>query len=65
MVNPSTRPACRARISSLATYVPPKVLTYTEGNFGARGGGMARDAPQRVLVALQWVVLVAGVVQPA
>ena len=21
--------------------VPPKVLTYTEGNFGARGGGMA------------------------
>jgi mono/diheme cytochrome c family protein len=42
--------------------VPPKVLTYTEGNFGARGGGMARDVPQRVLVAAQCVVLVAGVV---
>jgi mono/diheme cytochrome c family protein len=42
--------------------VPPKVLTYTEGNFGARGGGMAHDVPQRALVALQWVVIVAGVV---
>jgi mono/diheme cytochrome c family protein len=42
--------------------VPPKVLTYTEGNFGAPGGGTARDVPQRVLVAAQWVVLVAGVV---
>src|SRR4030095_16710249 len=40
--------------------VPPKVLTYAEGNFGARGGGMARDVPQRVLVVAQWVVLVAG-----
>src|SRR4029453_12821400 len=40
--------------------VPPKVLTYTEGNFGARGGGIARDVPQRMLVAAQWVVLVAG-----
>jgi hypothetical protein len=38
------------------------VLTYTEGNFGARRGGMARGAPQRVLVAAQWVVLMAGVV---
>jgi mono/diheme cytochrome c family protein len=42
--------------------VPPEVLTYTEGNFGARAGGMARDVPQRVLVAAQWVVLVGGVV---
>jgi mono/diheme cytochrome c family protein len=42
--------------------VPPKVLTYAEGNFGARARGMARDVPQRVLVAAQWVVLVAGVV---
>jgi hypothetical protein len=38
------------------------VLTYTEGNFGARGGGMARDVPQRVLVVAQWVVLVSGFV---
>src|SRR5262249_54550168 len=30
--------------------VPPKGLTYTEGNFGARVGGLARDVPQRVLV---------------
>jgi mono/diheme cytochrome c family protein len=42
--------------------VPPRVLTYTEGNFGARGGGMARDLPQRVLVAAQWVVIAAGLV---
>jgi mono/diheme cytochrome c family protein len=42
--------------------VPPKVLTYTEGNFGAPDGGMARDVPQRVLVAAQWVVIAAGVV---
>jgi mono/diheme cytochrome c family protein len=42
--------------------VPPKVLTYTEGNFGAPGDGMARDVPQRVLVVAQWVVIVAGVV---
>jgi mono/diheme cytochrome c family protein len=42
--------------------VPPRVLTYTEGNFGARGGGMPRDVPQRVLVAAQWLVIVAGVV---
>jgi len=42
--------------------VPPRVLTYTEGNFGAPGGGLARDVPQRVLVGAQWVVVVAGVV---
>src|SRR5262249_9708115 len=42
--------------------VPPQVLTYTEGNFGARAGGMARDVPQRVLGAARWVVFVAGVV---
>jgi mono/diheme cytochrome c family protein len=41
---------------------PPKVLTYTEGNFGATAGGMARDLPQRALVGAQWVVLVGGVV---
>ena len=41
---------------------PPKILTYTEGNFGAPAGGMARDLPQRVLVAAQWVVVGAGVV---
>jgi len=40
---------------------PPKVLTYTEGNFGAPRGGMARDVPQRLLVAAQWVVIVAGI----
>src|SRR2546422_11746957 len=40
--------------------VPPRVLTYTEGNFGAPGGGLARDVPQRVLVGAQWVVVVAG-----
>ena len=38
------------------------MLTYTEGNFGAPGGGMARDVPQRVLVAAQGVVIAAGVV---
>lgn len=42
--------------------VPPMVLTYTEGNFGAPGGGMARDLPQRVLVAAQWLVVAVGVV---
>jgi hypothetical protein len=26
------------------------VLTYTEGNYGACGGGMARGVPQHVLV---------------
>jgi mono/diheme cytochrome c family protein len=42
--------------------MPPKVLTYAEGNFGARAGGLARDIPQRVLVTAQWLILVAGVV---
>ena len=42
--------------------VPPRVLTYAEGNFGAPGGGMARDVPQRVLIAAQWVVSALGVV---
>jgi 3-oxoacyl-[acyl-carrier-protein] synthase-3 len=30
VVNPSTRTTCRARIASLATYVPPKVLTNAD-----------------------------------
>ncbi len=42
--------------------VPPRVLTYTEGNFGEPGGGMVRDVPQRMLVAAQGVVIAAGVV---
>src|SRR5262249_54028216 len=41
---------------------PPRVLTYAEGNFGAPRGGMARDVPQRVLIAAQWIVIVAGIV---
>ena len=42
--------------------VSPKVLTYTEGNFGATAAGITRDVPQRVLIAAQWVVIAAGVV---
>ena len=30
MVIPSSRALCRARISSLATYVPPRVLTNAD-----------------------------------
>ena len=30
MVTPSPRTGCRARISSLATYVPPRVLTNAD-----------------------------------
>ena len=41
---------------------PPRVLTYTEGNFGAPDGGMARDLPQRVLLAAQGFVLAVAVV---
>lgn len=51
------------KLSRRLPAVPPKVLTYAEGNFGAPGGGMARDLPQRVLVAAQWVVLAAGAVK--
>jgi hypothetical protein len=58
------RPARLARERSCrpaSSILMEDVLTYTEGNFGACGGGMARGVPPRVLVAAQWVVVVAGV----
>ncbi len=40
--------------------VPPRVLTYADGNFG--GALAPGDLPQRVLVTAQWIVAALGVV---
>jgi mono/diheme cytochrome c family protein len=40
----------------------PGRLTFADGVFGQVRPGLPRDLPQRVLIAAQWVVLVAGVV---
>jgi cytochrome c553 len=38
------------------------VLTYGDGNWGHKRGGLARDLPQQILMGLQWLVLLVGIV---
>ncbi|GIL15368.1 MAG: hypothetical protein BroJett039_05410 [Chloroflexota bacterium] len=39
----------------------PERLTYASGNFAEPFWGMPRDLPQTILVALQWLALLAGI----
>jgi mono/diheme cytochrome c family protein len=39
----------------------PERLTYASGNFAEPFLGVPRDLPQTVLIALQWIVLLAGI----
>ncbi len=39
----------------------PSRLTYASGNFAEPFLGMPRDVPQTILIALQWLVLLAGI----
>lgn len=40
----------------------PERLTYAGGNFAEPFRGMPRDLPQTILIALQWLVLFAGII---
>ena len=49
-----------AKLTRPLPAVPTTVLTFADGNFGEAGGLLPRDWPQRLLVAGQWLVVLAG-----
>ncbi len=51
-----------AKLPRPAPAFSPTFLTYGDGNWGSRDGGLSRDLPQTLLIGGQWAVLVLGIV---